>query len=934
MIMRKCLAIFIVVVSVLLLSGTVSALSVTVSDTTPTIVAPMENYSAYNITITLGTIASATLEWLNVTINKTVPNPASLSNIKNISVIINTTGQNIVNYALRSSNGSWICLNLSATPISNTTPNILTVYILLNNTGLVDGSELALNGTLVMNVTRSSGGNITNDPAPEIINVLNATLNITDEYAAQNQDNIVVANLAITPGNNSVSTHLDAVTFNITSITNLSPNSIKSFTLWNDTNGNGKLDPSDQPIATEPGGKFNVSFTNLSSNPQSLIPAGAVNHHFFLTINVSGAKVGARYQLQIFAQNIVIDQGTGDSDTKVSPTYLTIMKAEEDTTPVTLIAPGETVTAFNVTYYERTSDTDGSTIQSISIDWNKSAINLAEPSNIMNITILNATTGALLNYTGPISSFPITLPLNVVVPDNSSYKIMICVTASTSGLIDGKNISLNVTIRDNESEVLYASDPYPETINVLDAQVHPTLAHASEGQKFVVVANVTVDPANDTVNTYLRSITFKVTPITTLTKNYIESYILWNDTNGNGKLDINQDTPLEKIVSPSGVNVTFTVNSLIPAGHVNRYFLTLNLSSDIPQNQIHYQVEIPAQGIVISQGSGDSKDLKFQILSITTVRDSPITYVHPGETYLAYNITYAENMNDATGEQLRWLNVTGMSAGTIKDIVNVTVRNATDGTLLGYNNSFVSFPISVKLNAIVPNNGTYKLAVYVTASPSVRDGTRIALNAELKTNETYKALVVNDPSPEIVSITGIRIIAPSKIYAGWSDITVKVVDPAGNPLSGCRVTLSGCGIKPITKITNKNGIALFKIFTMYGGTIKILATYTNVAGEKLTKTTYITVLPLSTSGGGQFINYIQTPTTTPKQLSTPRPTLVPTTAPTPTHKLTPIPTPTPTPTLTPTPKPTPTPTKKSPGFEAIFAIAGLISTTYMLRRLL
>ena len=739
----------------------------------------------------------------------------------------------------------------------------------------------------------------------------------------------MVANLAITPGNNSVSTHLDAVTFNITGITNLSPNSIKSFTLWNDTNGNGKLDPSDQPIATEPGGKLNVSFTNLTA----LIPAGATNHHFFLTINVSGAKVGARYQLQIFAQNIVIDQGTGDSDTKVSPTYLTIVKAEEDTTPVTLVAPGETVTAFNVTYYERTSDTDGSTIQSISIDWNKSAINLAKPSNIMNITILNATTGSLLNYTGPISSFPVTIPLNVTVPDNSSYKIMICVTASTSGLIDGKNISFNVTVRDNESEVLYASDPYPETINVLDAHVHPTFAHASEGQKFVIVANVTVDPANDSVNTYLRSITFKVTPITTLTKDYIESYILWNDTNGNGKLDVNQDTPLEKIVSPSDVNVTFTVNSLIPAGHVNRYFLTLNLSSDIPQNRIHYQVEIPAQGIVISQGSGDSKDLKFQILSVTTVRDSPVTYVHPGETYLAYNITYAENMNDVTGEQLRWLNVTGMSVGTIKDIVNVTVRNATDGTLLGYNNSFVSFPISVKLNAVVPNNGTYKLAVYVTASPSVRDGTRIALNAELKTNETYRALVVNDPSPEIASITGIRIVAPSKIYAGWSDITVKVVDPAGNPLSGCRVTLSGCGIKPITKITNKNGIALFKIFTMYGGTIKILATYTNVAGEKLTKTTYITVLPLSTSGGGQFINYIQTPTPTPKQLSTPTPTPVPTTAPTPTPKLTPIPTPTPTSTLTPTPKPTPTPTKKSPGFEAIFAIAGLISTAYILRRL-
>ena len=59
-------------------------------------------------------------------------------------------------------------------------------------------------------------------------------------------------------------------------------------------------------------------------------------------------------------------------------------------------------------------------------------------------------------------------------------------------------------------------------------------------------------------------------------------------------------------------------------------------------------------------------------------------------------------------------------------------------------------------------------------------------------------------------------------------------------------------------------------------------------------------------------------------------TTAPVATPTPTE--TPTPTPTETPTPTPTETPTPTPTPKQPGFEAIFAIAGLLAVAYLLRR--
>jgi len=75
-----------------------------------------------------------------------------------------------------------------------------------------------------------------------------------------------------------------------------------------------------------------------------------------------------------------------------------------------------------------------------------------------------------------------------------------------------------------------------------------------------------------------------------------------------------------------------------------------------------------------------------------------------------------------------------------------------------------------------------------------------------------------------------------------------------------------------------------------------------------------------------------TPTPTPTATATPTPTPTPTPKPTATPTPKPTATPTPTPTATPTPTPTPTPKKKTPGFEAVFAIAGLIAVAYLLRR--
>ena len=65
---------------------------------------------------------------------------------------------------------------------------------------------------------------------------------------------------------------------------------------------------------------------------------------------------------------------------------------------------------------------------------------------------------------------------------------------------------------------------------------------------------------------------------------------------------------------------------------------------------------------------------------------------------------------------------------------------------------------------------------------------------------------------------------------------------------------------------------------------------------------------------------------------TPEVTPTPSPAPSPAPSPTPTPTPSPTPAVSPPVTPTPTPTPTPPGFEVVFAIAGLLAVAYILRR--
>lgn len=701
---------------------------VRVTDTPAVTVVPGETYTSYNITFTVNRSDSSwtNLSWLNITgMNQSLSNPGDISAIRNISVVLNTTGENIVNYARSTSLPAldWpITLNLSNKGIGNDTTNTtvnLSIYLTLNTSGLTDGANIALNASLYAWANAASpwfwgSANNTNDPAPERIEVLDTRAGVSNTTAWEGDMNVLCANVTIIPGNRTVPSYLRAITFNTTATTTLNAACIERFALWNDTNANERFDAGDTLIAaTSPTDGVNVTFY-LSALPLAnrTIPAG-VNGTFFLTMNAT--RPGS-YQAIIHAQNITINQSgsdagnTGNSTVTAGFTTLTINPIPKvtgiyDADGANSVVPGATYIAYNFTYRDG-NNTLGTNLTWFNLTgWNTSIISSNVTfTDILNITLWNTTIPANPVYIGHTSSpagFNISINLsNYWVPQNNTANITITISLNTGGLVDGEQIAFNASLTYianatssvwNRTVEERANDPAAERIEVLEATAGASRTIAWEGDPNVLCANVTIVPGNRTVTSYLKAITFNTTADSTLNAAYIECFALWNDTNADEIFDPAADALITTISTPGGVNVTFDLTALplenrtIPEGANGRFFLTMNITETAHTGR--YQAQILAQKIVLNQSSSsgggggnggggglgiiegntgnDSATIGFTLLWIdpvdVRVYDGPKEYVRANETYVAYTITYQENTTDVGGAHLTWFNVTGMT---------------------------------------------------------------------------------------------------------------------------------------------------------------------------------------------------------------------------------------------------------------------------------
>ncbi len=152
------------------------------------------------------------------------------------------------------------------------------------------------------------------------------------------------------------------------------------------------------------------------------------------------------------------------------------------------------------------------------------------------------------------------------------------------------------------------------------------------------------------------------------------------------------------------------------------------------------------------------------------------------------------------------------------------------------------------------------------------------------------------------------------------------------------ITMVGANYKAVQKVTldsTGNGVATFETLGIADGTYKLYIRDTMGTGDGLTLAEELYDLDPADSLARALDAHDDVLVVRTIQILKERPTPTPTTPPTtPPVTTPPVTTPTPTPT-TPkptTPTPTTTPAGGIPGFEAIFAIAGLLAVAYLLRR--
>lgn len=617
-----------------------------------------------------------------------------------------------------------------------------------------------------------------------------------------------------------------------------------------------------------------TSYVNVSSTNVSVAIA---YNNTLQYINISNviipneiANTDKEYTIQL--------ETNATNGTKINLTIIVkLAEAIPTDTPPDYVSPGEKYIAFNITYTDNESILNGTILKWFNATINNSVTNPISPLNISNVTVL--CDGNILGWDDNATDGINVSLKDYQVQNGSTCNLTVEITLSNN-VTDGTNVSLNATLvvvaMDNSSvnRSYVVNDPSPETVSI---------------QGIIVTAT----PPTIGVGIYDKI----VVKVTDLANNPLSNAI------------VNVTTPDEKLY-------TNTTNS----SGIATFEIITNVSG---------YVEINATYINASNGllTNNTTIEAIKVVYITDY-DYP-KYVNPGSEYVAYNVSIRAPSSNIV---IYWYNATlNESIPNVVSpdyITNVTLINSS-GIIIGFDNN-VSDGINISLGVTVQGNTYYNFSVYVKLSNNVPDGKNISFNATLmikSVNATnYSYLSANDPYPETVSITAIKVIAPSSITTVGEPMTIriKVTDPSGNPLEGSAVTISGCGVH-LTKATDSNGIADFRVILKYGGTIQVKATYVNSAGSTLTALSYIKVYYRVIGGGGGGYVITPTPTTT----FTPSPT---TTVEKPKATPTLMPTPTPT-TPTPTPTtPTPTPTTPTPGFEVIFAIAGLLAIAYLLRR--
>ena len=328
-----------------------------------------------------------------------------------------------------------------------------------------------------------------------------------------------------------------------------------------------------------------------------------------------------------------------------------------------------------------------------------------------------------------------------------------------------------------------------------------------------------------------------------------------------------------------------------------------------------------------------------EITGVTWIDGTFSTPAVPKEVYLVPQDSSASFCNTVDVEM--WVNATNFLTGQIKltydsTCANVTnfARNTADFPMGGWTHSDGGEWITLVASSSL--TGEYKIGTLTIHCVSEAE---CSTTLDFVTTGGNPCALFTPGGDEITGVNwidgtfectitppleSITVSPPTKtLYVGdTQQFTATAKDENDNPMAGIIIAWTSSNtdvgtVSPATAKTGLDGTATTTFTASAVGTTTVKAE--NVSTDK-SGTASVEVKRRYVGGAGRVL------TPTPSPTPTPTPTAAPTAAPT----AVPTAVPTAAPTAVPTAEPTATP--KEPGFEAVFAIAGMLAIAYLVLR--
>jgi hypothetical protein len=278
-----------------------------------------------------------------------------------------------------------------------------------------------------------------------------------------------------------------------------------------------------------------------------------------------------------------------------------------------------------------------------------------------------------------------------------------------------------------------------------------------------------------------------------------------------------------------------TVTSLTVTNVTGVYNNTMNLTGKLTDNNGN---AISGKTVTFTVNNINAGNTVTDINGTATL--NYLINLTPGiyEFTAVYTVDQNYTTSNSTGTLTVLINPTKLTVSNVKgvynNIVNLTAKlSDNNGKLVS--GKTVSFTLNgIKIgNAVTNSNGVATLKYTLKQTPGT-----YKIKAIFAGNENYTTFNINATLNVLINPTKLAVSNVKGVHKHTVNLTAKLSDNNGKPVSGKTVSFTLNGIKIGNAVTNSNGVATLKYtLKQTRGAYKIKAIYTGNKNYKATNTT-------------------------------------------------------------------------------------------------